>query len=244
MVVAPAGSFMMGSPSSEPERDENEVQVGVTVARPFAVGRHAVTFDEWDTCVADGGCKGYKPPDEGWGRGRRPVVNVSYEDARQYAAWISRKTGKTYRLLSEAEREYVTRAATTTPFWWGSTITLRQANYDGSFAYNRGNEDEGEGRQKTMPVDAFEPNPWGLYNVHGNVWEWTEDCWNATNSGNPGDGSARATGDCSARVIRGGSWLNLPGALRAARRVFAGRSSLDAAVYRDRGVGFRLGRVL
>ena len=91
-------------------------------------------------------------------------------------AWLSRKTGKTYRLLSEAEREYVARAGTTTPFWWGSTISTSQANYDGNYTYGGG--PKGEYRQKTVPVDSFQPNPWGLYQVHGNVWEWVEDCWN------------------------------------------------------------------
>ena len=132
MVVVPAGSFTMGSPASEPERSGDETQVRVTIARPFAVGKFAVTFDEWDACVADGGCNGYRPGDQGWGRGKRPVINVNWDDAKAYATWLSRKTGKTYRLLSEAEREYVTRAGTTTPFWWGSSITPKQANYDGS----------------------------------------------------------------------------------------------------------------
>ena len=130
---------------------------------------------------------------------RHPVVCVNWNDAKAYAEWLSSKTGKTYRLLSEAEREYVTRAGTTTPFWWGTSITPQQANYNGNFLYAGGGS-KGEYRQRTVPVDSFEPNPWGLYNVHGNVWEWTEDCWNASNSGNPGNGSARTTGDCRLRV--------------------------------------------
>ena len=132
MVVVPAGSFMMGSPASEEDRSPHEgPQHRVTFRPAFAVGKFAVTFDEWDACVADGGCNGYRPKDEGWGRGKRPVINVSWNDAKAYVAWLSRKTGKTYRLLSEAEREYVTRAGTTTPFWWGSSISTSQANYDG-----------------------------------------------------------------------------------------------------------------
>ena len=120
MVVVPAGSFTMGSPENEEQRNNNEgPQHRVTIAKPFAVGRFAVTFDEWDACVAAGGCNGYIPPDQGWGRGRRPVINVSWNDAKAYVAWLSGTTEKNYRLLSEAEREYVARAGTTTPFWWG-----------------------------------------------------------------------------------------------------------------------------
>jgi formylglycine-generating enzyme required for sulfatase activity len=126
MVVVPAGSFIMGSPANEPGRmpGDREDQVRVSIGVPFAVGKYAVAFYEWDACISDGGCNGYKPDDQGWGLGARPVINVNWDDAKAYAAWMSRKTGKTYRLLSEAEREYVTRAGTKTPFWWGSSITL------------------------------------------------------------------------------------------------------------------------
>ncbi len=236
MVVAPAGSFTMGSPDSEPERSRGEQQLRVSIGQPFAVGKFAVTFDEWDACVADGGCKGSKPDDRGWGRGKRPVINVNWDDAKGYAAWLSRKTGKTYRLLSEAEREYVARAGTTTPFWWGKSITPKQANYNGNFAHGGGAK--GETRQKTVPVDSFDANPWGLYNVHGNVLEWSEDCWNETNSGNPGNGTARTTGDCSRRVLRGGSWDNIPQFLRSAGRYW------NSSVGRVYFIGFRVGRTL
>lgn len=235
MIVAPGGGFTMGSPTSESERDSDETQLLVSIARPFAVGKFAVSFDEWDACVTDGGCNGHRPNDQGWGRGKRPVINVNWDDARSYAAWLSRKTGKTYRLVSETEREYITRAGTTTPFWWGSSITPNQANYDSS-AKGRGSK--GEHRKKTMPVDSFEPNPWGLFNVHGNVWEWTADCWNSNNAGNPGDGSARATGICDRRVVRGGSWNDGPRFLRAADR------DAHTAYVRDVNLGFRLARTL
>src|SRR5208283_3003244 len=136
MVVVPSGSFTMGSPKDEPERDPfsqgSEDQVRVSIGRPFAVGKFAVSFAEWDACAAGGGCLLYKPSDEDWGRGKRPVINVNWYYAKAFAAWLSSKTGKSYRLLSEAEREYVTRAGTTTPFWWGSSITPKQADYDGS----------------------------------------------------------------------------------------------------------------
>jgi formylglycine-generating enzyme required for sulfatase activity len=236
MIVVPAGSFTMGSPSDEPERQENEDQVRVTIAKPFAVGRFAVTFGEWDRCVADGGCSGYRPPDEGRGRGRRPVINVSWYDAQKYISWVSGRTGKTYRLLSEAEHEYVTRAGTTAPFWWGSSITPKQANYDGTYVYNGGSK--GEYRKQTMPVDSFAPNPWGLYSVNGNVWEWTQDCWSDSNSGNPGDGSARRVGDCSRQVERGGAWFSIPSSLRAASRIGMKSGS------RGSGEGFRVARTL
>jgi formylglycine-generating enzyme required for sulfatase activity len=245
MVVVPAGTFTMGSPANEPERASGlEEQVRVSIAAPFAVGKFAVTFDEWDACAADGGCNSYKPGDEGWGRGKRPVINVNWDDAKAYAAWLSRKTGKTYRLLSEAEREYVTRAGTTTPFWWGSSITPKQANYDGSADSYKGGGSKGEFRQRTVPVDSFEPNPWGLYNVHGNVGEWTEDCYyghnssNPGNTGNPGDGRARTNGACIIRVVRGGSWGAFPQYLRSASRYATGASN------RHDGQGFRLARTL
>jgi formylglycine-generating enzyme required for sulfatase activity len=241
MIVVPSGSFTMGSPSNEPEREHRETQVPVTIAQAFAVGRYAVTFDEWDTCVADGCCGGYKPSDQGWGRGRRPVINVSWDDAQKYVAWISGKTGNTYRLLSESERGYVTRAGATTPFWWGTSITPRQANYDGRADPYKGGGSKGQYRGQTVPVDSFDPNPWGLYNVHGNVWEWTDDCWNETNNGNPGDGSARMTGDCTLRVRRGGSYVNVPWALRAAERDSAFASS---KTFLFDPYGFRVARTL
>jgi len=139
MVVVPAGAFTMGSPASEQGRSNVEgPQRNVTFGNPFAVGKFTLTFDEWDACVADGGCNGYRPDDQGWGRGRQPVINVSSDDAKAYVAWLAKKTGKSYRLLSEAEREYVTRAGTTTPFWWGSSISTSQANYNGNFTYGNG----------------------------------------------------------------------------------------------------------
>ena len=162
-----------------------------------------VTFAEWDFCVHEGGCNGYKPNDEGWGRGKHPVINVSWDDAKAFVAWLSRKTGKNYRLPSDSEREYVARAGTTTPFWWGSTINARQANYRGTEVY-KGGGTKGEFRQQTVPIDTFVANPWGLYNVHGNIAEWTEDCGGLGTSNReiPGDGRPKTTGDCA--------WRNSP----------------------------------
>jgi formylglycine-generating enzyme required for sulfatase activity len=234
MVVVPAGSFMMGSPRSEPERfDDEGPEHRVTIARQLAVGRFAVTFDEWDACRADGGCNDYAPYDEGWRRGRQPVINVSWNDAQAYLTWLSRKTGRAYRLLSEAEREYVTRAGTTTPFWWGDSVWTSQANYEAD-----ANGAAGEYRHRTLPVDGFAPNPWGLYQVHGNVWEWVEDCWHYDYAGAPSNGSAWTPADCSRRVLRGGGWYNEPRALRAAARVG------DDAARRSNGYGFRVARTL
>ena len=187
------------------------------------------------------GCKNHRPADRGWGRGRRPVINVRWEDAKAYVAWLSEKTGKPYRLLSEAEREYVTRAGTATPFWWGPAISSRQANYDGKFPYPAGTE-KGAYRRETVPVNSFEPNPWGLYQVHGNVYEWVEDCWHETYEGAPADGSARTTPDCAQHVVRGGSWNFAPWHLRA-----ASRGRLAAAAFASGGVvgiGFRVARTL
>jgi formylglycine-generating enzyme required for sulfatase activity len=239
MVVAPGGDFMMGSPENEPGRYPNESpQRKVTIKQPFAVGKYAVTFDEWNACADDGGCKGYKPSDAGWGQKDRPVINVGWDDAQLYVTWLSKKTGKQYRLLSEAEREYVARAKTTTPFWWGGSITTVQANYDGSVDPYKAGGEKGESRRKTLPVKSFQPNPWGLYQVHGNVWEWVEDCWNDSYKGAPTDGSAWKAGDCSRRVLRGGSWVNGPWCARAAYR---GEGSTDS---RNDLYGFRLARTL
>jgi formylglycine-generating enzyme required for sulfatase activity len=251
MVVVPSGKFTMGSPNSEPERGTVEDQVSVSIAEPFAVGKYAVTRGEFAAFVeetghkTDGGCftggkqeagKSWRAP--GFAQDdQHPILCVSWDDAKAYLAWLSSKTGKTYRLLSESEREYVTRAGTTTPFWWGTSITPSQANYNGNYPYGREGS-KGEFRQRTVPVDSFKANPWGIYNVHGNVWEWTEDCWNERNSGNPGNGSAKATGDCKRRVVRGGSWFNTSRRLRSADR--AG----EPTVSRSSILGFRIGRTL
>jgi formylglycine-generating enzyme required for sulfatase activity/CHAT domain-containing protein/tetratricopeptide (TPR) repeat protein len=239
MVVVPAGHFIMGSPKSERDGFGNDEgpQHKVTIAKPFAVGKYAVTFAEWDACVADGGCRGDKSSDEGWGRGDRPVVNVNWEDSKAYVKWLSRKTGKRYRLPSEAEREYFARAGTTTPFWWGSSITPDQANYDSADEPYKGGGATGKSRHQTVPVQSFKPNPWGIYQVHGNVNEWTEDCWNFNHDNAPKDGSARTSGDCSSHVLRGGSFQGEPGRIRSAFRFgwWSGRSN---------GAGFRVVRTL
>jgi len=239
MIMIPAGEFMMGAPDDEEDSEDNErPRHKVTIPKPLAVGRFAVTFDEWDTCVADRGCRGYRPSDRGWGRGRRPVLNLWWDDARAYVKWLSDKTGKPYRLLTEAEREYATRAGTTTPFWWGSSLSTDRANYDGSFTYPFVAGLKGEYRRKTLPVDSFAPNPWGLYQVHGNIYEWVEDCWHRNYEGAPTDGSAWDTPDCTRHVLRGGAWNFASWHLRS-----ASRGSVASAV-ELLPVGMRVARTL
>lgn len=239
MVVIPAGVFMMGSPEGEEGRNKDEgPQHRVTIANRFAVGKYEVTFAEWGACAAGGGCEGYWPDDHGWGRGRRPVIYVSWKRAKAYVRWLSAKTGKGYRLLSEAEWEYVARARTTGAFHFGVTISTNLANYVGQYTYGSGSK--GVYRRKTVPVGTFPANDFGLHDVHGNVAEWVEDCWHADYSRAPADGSAWTTsGDCFHRVLRGGSWLSSPSYLRS-----ADRSWNTAGFRRDNYVGFRIARAL
>ena len=222
MVVVPAGEFVMGAPESEIGSTPRErPQHVVSIADSFAVGRFPVTLDQWDACVLDKGCT-YRPPDGGWGRGSQPVLNILWEDAKEYVAWLSRITRKPYRLMSEAEREYVTRAGTQTAYWWGSSITPGKANYRPEGSPDTGNEHPPFRGIKPVPVHSFVPNPWGLYQVHGNVYEWVDDCWNENYIGAPTDGSSWSSGDCKGRVLRGGSFNSRPEALRAAARIWSG----------------------
>jgi formylglycine-generating enzyme required for sulfatase activity len=214
MVVIPAGEFTMGSPPSE---QGAETQHRVTIAAPFAVGKFEITFDEWGACVKDGGCDGYRPDDQRWGRGKRPVIDVSWEKAKAYVNWLSARTGKTYRLLSEAEWEYAARAGTTTTFYTGDSLSPRAANYDGS---EDGSGPSDVNRKKTMPVGSFPPNAFGLHDMHGNVIEWVEDCWHDDyTAAAPSDGSAWLEGHCEGRVMRGGSWEDSQTELRSAARL-------------------------
>ncbi|QWG21030.1 formylglycine-generating enzyme family protein [Bradyrhizobium sediminis] len=218
MVVVPKGSFMMGTPASEPDRFKGEDPIHrVIFAKPFAVGRFSISFDEWDACLADGGCGGNKGDDKGFGRGRMPAQGISFEAAKSYLSWLSRKVGRSYRLPSESEREYFTRAGTTTPFWFGNTVTAQNANYKASIPY--GNGPHGPDSKGPAVVDSYPPNPFGLYQVHGNVFEWTEDCFNKRyNEDTPTDGSAWLEGDCSKRMARGGTWDWSANMLRAGYR--------------------------
>jgi formylglycine-generating enzyme required for sulfatase activity len=242
MVEVPAGEFMMGSPESERGREKNEgPQHKVTIARAFAVGKTEVTFAEWDACVTDGGCRN-NPSDEGWGRGKHPVINVSWDDTIQYTAWLSKKTGKTYRLLSEAEWEYAARGVTkaadqSMPFSTGQTINYRQANYDANFTYGTGGQ-PGLYRQRTVDVGSLPRNAFGLHEMHGNVWEWVQDCYKPSYEGAPDDGSAVTASDCSLHILRGGAWNYYPKLLRSAYRY------ATAPGVRLNNTGFRVARAL
>jgi len=226
MVRIEPGRFMMGSPEGEKGRFDNEhPQHTVDIAYPFEVGKYPVTFSQWDVAVEGGGCEGYRPGDEGWGRGDRPVIHVSWNDAMAYIRWLNRRTDRHYRLLTEAEWEYCCRAGTDTPWSFGTRIRADQANFL---------------NQRTEPVGRFALNQFGLAGMHGNVWEWCEDCWheNYDQPGRPDDGSAWLEADCDRRVVRGGSWLISPRFLRSAERYWGSRN------YRDSVIGFRVARTL
>jgi formylglycine-generating enzyme required for sulfatase activity len=231
MIVVPAGRFLMGSPPGQgfdAERPQHEV----TIDRPFAVAKFVLTFDEWDACAATGWCR-RDVSDSGWGRGRRPVINVSWDDAQAYAKWLSDRTGKLYRLLSEAEYEYTARAPTRTAYPWGDDPKPNGqpvANCDGYGSQ--------WGGKQTAPVGSFPANALGFYDIAGNVWQWTEDCWNESYQGAPVDGSPWMTGDCHHRVVRGGSWVDHPSGLRSAHRL---RATTD---HRVNTLGFRVARTL
>ncbi len=251
MIVVPAGSFMMGMSANEKEEDEADdygPQRKVTIAQPFAVGRYEVTFQEWDACAADGGCEP-QTQDQGWGRGRRPVFKVRWKDAKAYVAWLSKKTGMQYRLLSEAEWEYAARAGTRTRFPWGNTITNAQANYTGTFTYSYDGKVKFSGfrgakKIQTLEVGSFSPNAFGLYDMHGNASEWVEDCYRYTYAEfpqTPLDGSPRVWA-CNQHVVRGGSFKHgFPGPLRSASRTSESEGELD----NEYGyVGLRVARTL
>jgi formylglycine-generating enzyme required for sulfatase activity len=203
MIVVPAGTFDMGS------KTEYEDPVHrVTIAKPFGIGRYEVTFDEWDRCVDDKGCKP-QPDDRGWGRGRRPVTNVSWVDAKDFVAWLSQKSGRKYRLPSEAEWEYAARAGTNTQYWWGRDVGSKQANCREC--------NTGSGPQ-TLPVGSFQPNPFGLYDTAGNAAEWVEDCWNDSYRGAPNDGTPWSAGQCQLRGLRGGAYDSVAKYVRSTAR--------------------------
>jgi len=265
MVLVDAGGFMMGSNAQEQEvanqsglktefTTPEAPQHYVRVTR-FAAGRYQVTKGEFAAFVRSSGYRteaeqgdgchmwtgkewkkdaAYNWRNVGFAQGDdHPVVCVSWNDAQAYIQWLNGISGKSYRLLSEAEREYAARGGKQTAFWWGESITTSQANYQGSASYN--GRQTGQFRQTTVPVNSFSPNPFGLYNVHGNVWEWTQDCWHENYDRAPTDGSAW-TINCSGspRVLRGGSWNDGPQNLRSASR------SKDRPEFRFYDIGFRL----
>jgi len=240
MVVIPAGRFRMGCLSGEDCHYRQIPVHDVTIPETFAVSVYEVTFAQWDACVAAGGCGGYRPHDEGWGRGNLPVINVSWEDARAYVEWLSSQTGEDYRLLSEAEWEYVARAGSTTAYSWGNEVGQNRANCARSEEGIFGGRLPGCGDQwwDTAPVGSFDANSFGVHDMHGNVSEWVEDCWNGSYEGAPTDGSAWRNGDCGQRVLRGGSWLGRPVSLPSANR---GGYTTGIRTYT---LGFRVARTL
>jgi formylglycine-generating enzyme required for sulfatase activity len=229
MVVIPAGSFMMGLPDKEGGESDHP-QHNVTLAKSFAVSKYELMFAEWDECGIRGGCNAHIL-DNRWGRGRQPVINVSWEEALEYAAWVSTITGKTYRLLSESEYEYAARAGTTTKYPWGDNIGYNNAN-----CYGCGRKLD---MSRTMLVGSFQPNKFGLFDMVGNVWEWTEDCEIVSYNGAPTDGSARTSiGDCSKRAVRGGAWDDDPTSILSTSREWFDTHALGNRV------GFRVARML
>ena len=230
MVVIPSGSFAMGSRARERGPSDERPRHRVRIDYLFAVGVYEVTFDEWYACVDGGGCGSYVPeiPDDSWDRENRPVMNVSWEDAQIYVRWLSARTGKRYRLLSESEWEYVARAGTETAYSWGDSIGVNRANC-------RSCGSQWDGKQ-TAPLGSFAANGWGVYDMHGNVREWVQDCYNGSYEGAPADGSAWESGYCDWRVLRGGSWFSYPRFLRSAFRDW------NSTVYRFYSYGFRVAR--
>jgi formylglycine-generating enzyme required for sulfatase activity len=235
MVVVDAGRFSMGAPDAEPGRQAMEGPVAaVTVPRRFAVARTETTFDQWEACLIANGCSHW-PQDQGWGRGAQPVIGVSWEDARRYVAWLNRHTGRLdrdgkptgpqYRLLTEAEWEYVARAGTRSARPWGEAIGQSQAQCRDCGVAASG---------RPSPAGSLPPNPWGVHEMLGNVWEWVEDCSNPTLAGRPADARARTEGDCSRRGVRGGAWSTSAKGVRSATRGFHPVSRRDAAI------GFRV----
>jgi formylglycine-generating enzyme required for sulfatase activity len=228
MVVVPAGVATIGSPEGEPGHEKDEAPQRNVMIDAFALGKFEATFAEWDACVTAKACK-HKPDDYGWGRGRRPVINTSWEDiTREYLSWLSRKTGKVYRLPTEEEWEYAARAGTTTPFSTGKTITSDRANIDGNPIYDGGAK--GMARQKTSNVGSFAANAFGLHDMHGNVWELVEDCYR--------ESYVSATKDCHYRILRGGSWFLGAQYARSAIRLS------NPPNVRANDIGFRVARTL
>ena len=232
MVVVPAEKFMMGSPADEPERSSNEgPQHQVTISQPFAVSKYPVTRGQFQAFIDDTGYDAGSGKDSWLDPGfsqthAHPVVCVSWDDAKAYIDWLKTQTGEDYRLLSEAEWEYVARAGTTTAYHFGDKIFPKNVNY----------RDE---RYGTVEIGSCRPNEFGLYNVHGNVWEWVEDCWHNDYTGALTDGSAWVN-DCHSdkRVLRGGSWGRNATSLRSASRF------TNNAWNRYKSDGFRIARTL
>lgn len=257
MVVLPPGEFTIGSPPDEPLRRENEPQKAISITRAFAMSATPVTWDQWEACVRDNWCDGIavdtalrtlpngepNPDYRDWGRGTRPVVGVSWYDAQVFVGWLNAKTGAddAYRLPSEAEWEYGARAGTTTAFPWGAKIDHDFGNF-GTDGETLGGKTEGRDvwLDETSPVASFPPNYFGLYDMHGNIFEWTEDCYEADRAHTPADASPNKEGNCANRVFRSGTFLSNPYMQRSARRGAPYPATLRGRNY----LGFRVARSL
>lgn len=257
MIVLPPGQFMMGSPADDPDREEDEPQQRITIARPFAMSRTPVTWDQWESCVRDTWCAGAaidealklgldgepNPDYRDYGRGNRPVVGVSWYDTQHFVGWLNWKTGEddAYRLPSDAEWEYGARAGTTTVFPWGNEIDYDYGNF-GRREAGLGGHAEGRDQwvDETSPVASFPANAFGLYDMHGNVFEWTEDCFEPDRANASTDGSASKEGNCANRVFRSGTFLSNPYMQRSARRGAPYPATLRGRNY----LGFRVAKTL
>ena len=230
MTILPAGSFTMGSPPDERGRRAHEgPQHVVAFDQPFAIGTFEITYAQWDACVDAGGCT-HRLVDEGWGRGDRPVVAASWSDTQEYVSWLAMVTGQPYRLPSEAEWEYGARAGTSTAYYWGD-----HKGDSHTVCQSCGSEWD---NFSTASVGSFSPNGFGLHDMLGNAWEWTQDCWNPGYHGAPVDGMPWQSGDCDGRVLRGGAWFSFPVNMRSAVRM---RGVVDN---RYLSKGFRVARDL
>jgi len=211
----------------------------VTISYAFAVSRHEITFDQWDACLADGGCGGYAPPDEGWGRGDRPIIHVSWQDAQAYVRWLSERTGQSYRLLTEAEWEYAARGGVGTAYAWGDGADPQWANYgEPECPPCTGRVEGADEWLNTAPVGSFPANAFGLFDMSGNVYEWVQDCSAEPLPREPVDGSAYEADTCENRVMRGGAWYSDPHRVRSAYRAY------NTPDRRDPVIGFRVARAL
>lgn len=257
MVVLPAGDFLMGSPADEPERRDNEAQHRVTFARPFALSTTPITWNQWEACVRAKWCEGAEidaaltlgmdgnpnPNYHDYGRGTRPAVGMSWFDAQHYVGWLNWKTGEddAYHMPSEAEWEYAARAGTTTAFPWGNTLDYNYGNFG---KRETGLAGFAEGRDiwvdETSPVASFPANAWGVYDMHGNIFEWVQDCYEADYAKTPTDGSASTEGNCANRIFRSGTYTSNPYMQRSARR----GAPYPATVRGRNYLGFRVAKTL
>jgi formylglycine-generating enzyme required for sulfatase activity len=257
MVIIPPGTFVMGSPETEKDRDKDEGQHKVTIAYSFAVSKGPITWDQWEACVRDAMCNGQaveaalklgrdgKPIQDyaGHAHGHHPVVGVSWQDAQAYVGWLNRKVGKEqYRLLSESEFEYAARAGTTTAYWWGNEPSHDYANYGKDAGEDLGGMAAGRDvwENSTSPICSFPTNAFGLCDMHGNIYQWIEDCYETSIPSLPTDGSAVKSGNCAVRGFRSNSFESSPKTMRSANRAFVYAPDTRGRNY----LGFRVAKTL